>query len=114
MPLDDPLRSPDMRSTNGHVRRRHLAPLPVRADRPDLEPEVRGDVRGRPPLSLGVGRSGRHGASMAKRPDRADPLPEPGESYWRERRDQVAGALVDQPSSRTGCTLLTFPGDEHG
>ena len=67
MPLDDPLRPPHVRSTNSHVGRRHLTTLAVRADCADLQPQVRGDIGGRPPLGLGIGGGGRHGPSMANR-----------------------------------------------
>ena len=103
MPLDDPLRPPHVRSTDGHVGRRHLPALPVRADGADLKPEVQRNVSGRPPLSLRVWGGDRHGPSMAN-------WLGPGSRAVRLRR--VSGArraIVTHWVKRGGL----LPGDEH-
>lgn len=56
VPFDDRRRSPRVRPTDGLVGWRHLVSSSVSRDRADRDPEVGGDVGGRPPISLIVGR----------------------------------------------------------
>jgi hypothetical protein len=50
VPGHDPLRTPDVRATNGHVRLRHLPASTIGANGRHAKPEVSGDIRSGPPL----------------------------------------------------------------
>lgn len=54
VPLDDPLRLPDVRAADRPVRRRHLLAGPVRRHRLDAHAEVVGHIGGRPPVGVHV------------------------------------------------------------
>jgi hypothetical protein len=63
MPVDDPLRPPQVRASHRHVRWRHLPAPPVTAHGRHADVEVGGDVRGDPPLGAGI-RNCRHPAIL--------------------------------------------------
>lgn len=58
VPLDDPLRLPDVGATDRAVGCRHLLPDPVRRHRLDADAQVVRDVGSRPPVGVRVGRLG--------------------------------------------------------
>src|SRR4051812_3940038 len=55
VPLDDSGRLPSLSPTEGHVRLGHLPPTAVATYRGAPYPQVRGNVGGCPPLSVGIG-----------------------------------------------------------